>query len=319
MTRSRRVATEPVADGSVVVSTIDGVAAVTLLAGPTAFSVLPEVGLVGGSLTHKGREYVNFHGGAAAARDGHTTGIPLLAPWANRLGSSTYRVGSKSVDLSELPLHRDANGLPIHGLFVGRSGWELTSVKGQPGSASMVATFDAAADEAVMDAFPFPHELSVGFTVSPGRLMVSTTVTATGRRAVPISFGWHPYFQLPDVERDRVRLGMPARTQLVLDERGIPTGEERTEPASIVRLADTAYDNAYRLGTDRQLLLASGRRRLTVVFDRKYPCAQVYSPIGADFIALEPMTAPTNALCQGTTPMVAPGERFTARFVVSLT
>ena len=313
------MATEPVADGSVVISTIDGVAAVTLTAGPTVFSVLPEVGLLGASLTHKGREYLNFHGGASAARDGHTTGVPLLAPWANRLAGSSYRVGSKTVDLSDLPVHRDANGLPIHGLFVGRSGWELTSVKGQPGSASMVATFDAAADEAVMDAFPFPHELSVGFTVSPGRLMVSTTVTATGRRAVPVSFGWHPYFRLPDVERDRIRLGMPSRTRLELDERGIPTGEEHAEPASIVKLAERSYDNAYRLGHDRQLLLASGRRRLTVVFDRKYPYAQVYSPVGADFIALEPMTAPTNALCQGTTPMVELCERFTARFVVSLT
>lgn len=313
------MATEPVADGSVVISTIDGVAAVTLTAGPTVFSVLPEVGLLGASLTHKGREYLNFHGGANAARDGHTTGVPLLAPWANRLAGSSFRVGSKTVDLSDLPVHRDANGLPIHGMLVGRSGWDLVSVKGQPGSATMVASFNAAADEELMAAFPFPHELTVGFTVSPGRLMVSTTVTATGRRAVPVSFGWHPYFRLPDVERDRIRLGMPSCTRLELDERGIPTGEEHAEPASIVKLAERSYDNAYRLGHDRQLLLASGRRRLTVVFDRKYPYAQVYSPVGADFIALEPMTAPTNALCQGTTPMVEPGERFTARFVVSLT
>ena len=319
MTRSRRVATEPVADGSVVVSTVDGVAAVTLTAGATVFSALPEVGLIGASLTHKGREYLDFHGGPSAAQAGHTTGLPLLAPWANRLAASTYRIGTKSVDLSGQTLHTDANGLPIHGLFVGRAGWELVSVKGQPGSASMVAAYDAAKDEAVMAAFPFPHELVVGFTVSPGRLMVSTTVTATGRRAVPISFGWHPYFRLPDAARDRLRLGMPSRTRLVLDDRGLPTGEELPESASIVKLGTTAYDNAYRLGRDRQLLLASGRRRLAVVFDRNYPFAQVYSPAGADFVALEPMTAPTNALCQGTTPMVAPGERFTARFVVSLT
>ena len=89
------MATEPLADGSVVVSTIDDVAAVTLSAGSTVFSVLPEVGLLGASLTHKGREYLSFHGGSAAAREGHTTGVPLLAPWANRLAGSSYRVGSK--------------------------------------------------------------------------------------------------------------------------------------------------------------------------------------------------------------------------------
>jgi aldose 1-epimerase len=319
MTRSPRVATEVSADGSVVVTTTDGVAAVTLTAGVTQFSVLPEIGMVGASLTHKNLRYLDFHGGADSVREGHTSGLPLLAPWANRLASSSYRVGSRSVDLSSLPLHRDANDLPIHGLMVGRAGWQLVSVKGQPGSASLVVSFDAASDDAVMEAFPFPHELLVGFTVTPGRLMVSTTILATGRRAVPVSFGWHPYFRLPDSERGRIRLGMPSRHRLTLDDRGIPTGDEIAEPASIVRLGDTSYDNAYRLGRDRQLLLAAGRRRLTVVFDRNYPFAQVYAPSGSDFIALEPMTAPTNALGAGATPMVAPGERFTARFVVSLT
>ena len=60
-------------------------------------------------------------------------------------------------------------------------------------------------------------------------------------------------------------------------------------------------------------------RRLSVVFDRGYPYAQVYAPEGRDFVALEPMTAPTDALSHDSTPMVEPGGRFTARFAVSLT
>ena len=301
------------------VSTVDGVAAITLTAGATRFTVMPEIGLLGAALVHHDRAYLDLHGGPDAARRGHTTGFPLLAPWANRLSSSTYRVGSHGVDLTDLPIHLDGNGLPIHGVMVGRPGWELVSVKGQPGSASLTARFDAGADEEVMAAFPFPHELLVGFTVTPGRLTTATTLVATGRRSVPVSFGWHPYFRLPDTERSRIRLGMPARHRILLDDRGIPTGEEVPEPASIRRLGDSSFDDAYRLGRDRQLLLASGRRRLSVVFDGKYPYAQVYAPVDAEFVALEPMTAPTDALRSGTTPMVEPGERFTARFAVSLT
>lgn len=312
------MATDEGAFGSVVVSTFDGAASLTLAAGPTRFSVLPEIGMIGSSLTHQGQEYLDFQGGVTAALGGHTTGLPLLSPWANRLSSSKYRVGSHSIDLEGVKVHRDGNGLPIHGLMVGRSGWEMMSVKTQVGSASMVASFDHASDEMLMAAFPFPHELLVSFTVTPGRLMVSTTLIATGRRAVPVSFGWHPYFRLPGVGRERLRLAMPVRQRLLLDARGIPTGEEVHEAASITRLADDELDDAYRLGRDRQLLIASGRRRLAVVFDRHYPFAQIYSPTGSDFVALEPMTAPTDALVRGTTPMVAPGERFTARFAVSL-
>jgi galactose mutarotase-like enzyme len=41
-------------------------------------------------------------------------------------------------------------------------------------------------------------------------------------------------------------------------------------------------------------------------------------PPGKPFAALEPMTVPTNALVAGTTPMVAPGDAFTARFRIEI-
>lgn len=314
------MATEPRGDGVAIVHSFAGEAALTLSAGTTELTVLPELGLLGASLRHRGLEYLDLHGGPAATRGGHTTGLPLLAPWANRVGGDVYRAAGRRVDLSEAPaLHRDANGLPIHGTLIGRSGWCLTIVRTQAGSAGLVARFDASADAEVMASFPFPHVLTVAMTVTPGRVTVATTLSASGRRAVPVSFGWHPYFRIPDVGRDRLKVGLPARRRLALDHRMLPTGEEIPEPAEIVRLAGRTFDDGYRLGRDRQLLLAGGRRRLTVVVDKGYPFAQVYAPEGQDFVALEPMTAPTDALSHGTTPVVEPGESYTARFAVSLT
>ena len=86
-----------------------------------------------------------------------------------------------------------------------------------------------------------------------------------------------------------------------------------------MRLAGRTFDDGYRLGRERRLVLAGGRRRVSVVFDKGYPFAQVYAPADHDFVALEPMTAPTDALGTGTTPMVEPGDSFTARFAVSIT
>lgn len=302
--------------GSIVVAERDGHGAVRLTVGSTSLEVLPGVGLLGASLRVRGREFLDLRGGPSAASQGHTTGLPLLAPWANRL-EERYRVGSRSVDLRGLDLHRDANGLPIHGMLIGRPGWELASVQSRSATASATFRFDASSDAEVMAAFPFPHELIVGFVVSDGRVTVSTTLVATGSRPVPVSFGWHPYFVLPDVARERIRLGLPSRHRIVTDARGIPTGEEVAEAASITRIADRMIDEGHRLGRDRQLLLASGRRRLGVTLDRNYSFAQVYTPPDSDAVALEPMTAATDALARGTTPMVAAGDRFTARFAIS--
>ena len=292
----------------------DGRAALSLTAGATEFTVVPGAGLLGTSLRVDGREFLSLHGGVDAALAGHTTGMPLLAPWANRL-SDTWRVGRQAVDLHGHDLHRDATGLALHGTMIGRSGWEVVSVRTRPGAAVASFRFDVAACEPVMASFPFPHELLVGFGVTPGRLVVTTTLVATGRRAVPVSFGWHPYFVVPGARRDRMTLRLPARRRLVVDERRLPTGEEVVEPAGRVRL-DRSFDDGFRLGRDRHLTLSAGRRRLSVILDRNYPYAQVYTPPDSESVALEPMTAATDALARGTTPMVAPGERFTARFSV---
>jgi galactose mutarotase-like enzyme len=55
-----------------------------------------------------------------------------------------------------------------------------------------------------------------------------------------------------------------------------------------------------------------------VTFDAAFPFAQVYAPAGRPFCALEPMTAPTNALVTGDHPVVAPGAVFAAGFSISV-
>ena len=47
------------------------------------------------------------------------------------------------------------------------------------------------------------------------------------------------------------------------------------------------------------LSIAGGGRRISVEFLAGYRYAQVFAPKGKDFVALEPMTAPTNALVSG--------------------
>jgi aldose 1-epimerase len=54
-----------------------------------------------------------------------------------------------------------------------------------------------------------------------------------------------------------------------------------------------------------------------VEFLAGYPYAQVFAPSEQEFVAIEPMTAPTNALTTGRgLRVVAPGERFEAAFRV---
>ncbi len=303
---------------SATVKTWRGAAAAVLGAGEYQVVVLPSLGMLIPSFTHRGRELVALPGGLSGYRAGHTTGIPLLYPWANRLSRHRYRVGDVDVDLRPLDLHTDGNGLPIHGTMLARPEWEVTRLGAGPRSARLASRFDFGAHDDLLASFPFPHELAIDVTLSASGLRVTTTVRPNGPVSVPVAFGWHPYLQLPASERDSWELGLPERANARLDGRGIPTGRARPAAAERAPLAGRSLDDLFALGPSRVLTLASADRRLTLTYDDCYPYAQVYSPAGSSFCAIEPMTAPTNALVSGDFPTVRPGEMFSAAFSITV-
>jgi aldose 1-epimerase len=289
-----------------------GEPAVLLRNGDLRAVFVPGIGMTGVSLRLRGKEYLALPGGLDALRAGHTGGLPLLAPWANRLAGMRYKIGSRSVDLTGLGVHTDANGLPIHGLLVGRPGWEVRELRHKRGTASVLATLDV--DE---PAFPFPHRIEVDARVHEDRLVVETTVVPTGKRAVPIAFGWHPYFRLPGSARHTWNLRLPRRDHLLLDAHGIPTGERVAEVAQVAPIARRTFDDLYALGSRRVLGLdAPDGTALEVRTEAAYSYAQVWVPPGKSFAALEPMTAPTDALRRGAVEMVGPGDSHRARFTI---
>ena len=308
-------------DPSLHLGVVDGEPALTLAAGELEATFLPGLGLLGTSLRHRGEELLALPGGVEGYRAGHVTGLPILAPWANRLPAWRYRAAGVEVDLEGLDLHTDPAGLPIHGTLVAQPGWRLERLAAEADRAVLEAGFDYGARPELLAAFPFPHRLTVTATLQGASLAVATTLAATGERPVPVAFGWHPYLRLPGAPRAAWRLLLPARTHLELDDRGLPTGKAADEPAEAAPVGERTFDDLYVLDADPaepRLGLEAAGRRLVVGYGDGYDHAQVFAPPGAEFVCLEPMTAPTAALATGATPLVAPGDSFSARFTIGV-
>ena len=297
---------------------VDGFEAVTLSAGELSAVFVPGAGMVGASLRHQAEELLGQRAGVAAyAERGKTMGIPLLHPWANRLSGDDYPAGSDRVTLpAEAPgLRRDEHGLPIHGLLAGSPDWRIVDAK----PTSVTASLDFAARPERLKLFPFPHLLTVTVELEPGALRVSTRMEATGVVPVPICFGWHPYLQLPNLPRAEWILELPARRHLPTDDQGIPTRGSEPVPARRGPLGQDTYDDGYDQLAVPEMVLRGGGRRLTVRLGPGYPVTQVFAPPGQDFVALEPMTAPTDALRSGWgLQTVAPGQTFDATFAIDV-
>jgi galactose mutarotase-like enzyme len=269
--------------------------------------------MLGASLRHRGVELLGRVDDLdASAASGSTAGIPLLHPWANRLAGLSYRVAGKDVRLDPASplLHFDGRGLPIHGVPWARLPWEVTDAS----SSALEARLDWTREH-LLAVFPFTHRLELRAALAADALTLETTLTA-GDRAVPVAFGFHPYVRVPGVARPEWRLRLPAMHRLALDASGIPTGSEEPFGPRDEPLADKSWDDGFVLeGRDAVFEISGGDLAIGVELLEGYRFGQVYAPPGKDFVALEPMTAPTSALTTGRGLSLAePGGRFRAAF-----
>ena len=290
----------------------------TLVAGDLQAVFLPDHGMLGASLRYKGVEILRrVEDLEAAAARGSSAGIPLLFPWANRLAEPHYRVRGQEVVLNKSSprLHFDEHGLPMHGVPWPSLRWVVTEAR-QDFLAAQLDWFSTD----LLALFPFRHRVQLAVTLRSDGLTFETMVIASSEGPVPVSFGFHPYFGFAESSRAKWHLQLPAMQRLLLDRRGIPTGEQERFAGFNVELGDNSFDDGFALTEEHATFSVTGANcKISVELLAGYQYAQIFAPKDKDFIALEPMTAPTSALTTGRgLRFVAPGERFQAVFRIGV-
>jgi aldose 1-epimerase len=303
---------------------VDGLDGIALLSHGRDLRVAfaPAAGMVGYSLTHRGEELLGLRGGLDAYLErGKTFGVPLLYPWANRLGAWEYTAAGRTVtiDRASAPVRADPHDLPIHGALPAACHWRLDETATDSDAAWLVAELDWTADAGRRQIFPFAHRVGITVRLTGDTLRLATTVRATGADAVPLAFGFHPYLAPPGAPRAAWEVELPAMTHLALDERGLPNGAREPRPAETFALADRAFDDLYALDAGpARFAVGDGVRRIAVAFEEGFTHTQVFAPLAEDVVCFEPMTAPVDALrTHDALRLVAPGAE--ARAVFALT
>ena len=281
-----------------------------------AAQFVPDAGMIGTSLTDSGVELLGQRRGLDAYLEaGKTMGIPILYPWANRLGGNTYTAESKTVSLTpgENGVRPDPNGLPIHGTLAGYPDWRVTAESAN----ELTAEVDFGANPRLLAGFPYPHLLAVTVRLAERTLTLRTTITATSNTPVPLCFGFHPYLRIPDAARREWIIETPRLRHLSLDGRGLPTGQTTPQPENVEPLGDKAFDDAYdQVDIGAVFAVSGGGRRIEVRFEQGYPAAQIFAPAAEDLVCFEPMTAPTDALRRGGYRCATPGRPAVTQFSI---
>jgi aldose 1-epimerase len=225
-------------------------------------------------------------------------GVPFLAPWANRLDADAYWANGKRYLLNPdvIEIRRDPAGLPIHGLLLFASAWQVARLHADGEGAQVTSRLEFWKHPEWMAQFPFAHSIEMTHRLAGGILEVRTAIENLSDDPMPLVIGFHPWYRIPSEPRDIWKVHLPVREHYLLSSKLIPTGE--TEPVDLpdpTPLAGRQLDDVFGGvdGKDEFSLQANGRK-ISVRFGPKFPIAIVYAPHTRDVVCFEPMTGLTN-------------------------
>ncbi len=277
----------------------------------TTVSVAPAIGNIAFEMMVKGKNvfWFPFASVGEFKQKPALCGNPLLAPWANRLDENAFYANGKKylLNLGLGNIRPDGFGHPIHGLLLFASDWRVTRLEWDASGARVTSRLDFSRRPEWMAQFPFAHAIEMTYLLRDGALEVATRVENASLESMPLSLGYHPYFQVHDAPRDDWTVGLGAAREWLLNKELLPTGETRAiaelaGEAQNVALRGRALDNVLgdlvRDNVGRASFSVKGKsQKIEVIYGAKYRVAVVYAPTGQNrsFICFEPMTGITNA------------------------
>ena len=284
---------------------------------------VPAAGMVGTSLTLNGVELLGRRAGLTEyVEHAKTFGIPLLAPWANRLAhpEQSFDGHTWTVRVGDVGVHPDEFDQPIHGLLAACDAWVVDEFAVVDGTSRLRAHLDFNTSLDFFDRFPFEHSLTVTVTLAARVLRVETTLRATGDVTIPVAFGWHPYFAFPNTPRADWVIDAPFDAKAELSELKIPTGRVLAEPIPAGPLGERAYDDVFvNVGDGTSARISGDEATIEVRYVLGYSTAVVFAPTTADVVCFEPMTAPTDPF-SGNWPIIKvdSGQEYSAIFEIDV-
>lgn len=266
----------------------------------------------------------------AAVRDLRVSGRPLLrsfepakrppgaanivlAPWPNRVDSATYRFGGEEhrLDVSEPEL-----GHALHGFTWGRI-FDIEERSSTSGTSSTKAHLRTVLGPE--PGWPWRLALSVHYQLLDDGIAAVMTAENIGDTAAPCALGVHTYLDAQGAPLDTCTLHHCLTQRQPLDERNIPAGPREPWPVNPIDFDGVWLDDS---GIDPEFAphtytLTDGDGKgvgLEASISMRW-CQLFTSP--QRFLAVEPMTAPPNALASGEDlTVLEPGDRMTVRWAV---
>lgn len=242
----------------------------------------------------------------------------LMTPWVNRVRNGNYSFLGRNY---QLPINEPALGNAIHGLLA-RAPFEIKDKYTDAQCAKVVLSHHYQATES---GYPFPFLCELTYTFyETSELTIQIKVSNLGSTPMPFACGWHPYFTIPGAEIKDLTIEFNAQSRFISDSQMIPLREETFEKSGPIGFDEEKIDHVFRLRTMdlHETTLSTKDQKTKVKLTQSgidFPFLVVFAPENKSCVAIEPMTANTDAFNTGDgLRNVLPNESFKSAINISI-
>ena len=255
----------------------------------TVVSIITSVGNMAYEMKVKGHNILRFTLPSIddlRAKPAGMHGIPFMGPWANRLDEQAFYANGKRYAF-DMQLGNVSGAIPIHGFMTRTNQWQVVEVKQDGKAAWVTSRLETQKQPDWMKQWPFPHTIDMTYRLQDGVLEVLTKITNQAVDPMPVSIGYHPFYQLTDSPREEWTVTVPARARWLLQHQKVPTGKtESTDkffPGFKGTLKDYNLDDVFsdlvRDAQGRATYSVKGRKQqIDITQGPNYRSLVIYSP-----------------------------------------
>ena len=201
-------------------------------------------------------------------------GNPILFPICGNLPDDVYAYDGKSYSLKQ---HGFARNLP----------WEVVE---QSTESSSKLTISLKSNDETLAVYPFEFQVKFVYELEGKTLKIHQEYINQSDKVMPLSFGFHPYFLVPD--KEKLSLDIPASTYQAKDSTEVVSYKgsfDFNEDEIDVALKPLNGSSASITDSSRSL-------KINLKWSEDFSTIVFWTVKGKDFVCLEPWSAPRNAL-----------------------
>ena len=245
-----------------------------------------------------------------------------LSPFAGRIKEGKYIFNSTEYTL---PINYPEEGNACHGYVYPK---KFSVTEKHINSDSALCRLEYLYDNE-NEGYPFIYSIELTYELSASEGLTCTTrIINQSENSVPLSDGWHHYFDL-GIKINDLQLKLDVSEIIELDSRNIPTGNKKAYNDFSVpaRIGNTEFDSCFKIKSNKGKVitkLISPDQEIDLDIwqetgNYKYEYLVIYTPPGRKSIAVEPITSNINSFNNKDGLIVlAPEEKFIAGFGISL-